>query len=124
MFMLYKPNFTGEQIVEQAQEEIAKLQNELVDPKELERARTLLRSDQITSLQSSLRRAQLLGQYEIFDGKPDLINSEMDKMLAVTPAEIQAAAKKYLTPERRFVLEIVPAPKAPPSGPAGQQESQ
>jgi len=124
MFMLYKPNFSAEQIVQQAQEEIAKLQNELVDPKELERARTLLRSDQITSLQSSLRRAQLLGQYEIFDGKPDLINSEMDKMLAVTPAEIQAAAKKYLTPERRFVLEIVPAPKAPPSGPAAQQESQ
>jgi zinc protease len=122
MFMLYKPNFSAEQIVQQAQEEIAKLQNELVDPKELERARTLLRSDQITSLQSSLRRAQLLGQYEIFDGKPDLINSEMDKMLAVTPAEIQAAAKKYLTPERRFVLEVVPAPKSPPSG-AAQKES-
>ena len=31
-------------------------------------------------------------------------------MLAVTPAQIQAAAKKYLIPEKRVVLEIQPAP--------------
>ena len=74
--------------------------------KELERARTLLRSERITSLQSSLHRAQLLGQYEILDGKPELINTDLEKFLAVTPAQIQAAAKKYLTPERRSVLEI------------------
>ena len=60
MFLLYKPNFTGDQIVEQVQEEIAKIQNEGVDAKELERARTLLRSERITALQSSFQRAQLL----------------------------------------------------------------
>jgi zinc protease len=114
MFLLYKPNFTPQQIVDQAQEEIGKIQSEGVDAKELERARTLLRSDRITSLQSSLRRANLLGQYEILDGKPELINTDLEKVLAVTPAEIQAAAKKYLTPERRAVLEILPAPSAPP----------
>ena len=32
-------------------------------------------------------------------------------MLAVTPAQIQAAAKKYLTPDKRAVLEIQPAPR-------------
>src|SRR5882672_4677817 len=113
MFLLFKPNFTPKQIVEQAQEEIAKIQNEGVDAKELERARTLLRSERITSLQSSLRRAQLLGQYEILDGAPQLINTDMEKFLAVTSAEMQAAAKKYLTPERRSVLEILPAPPKP-----------
>ena len=110
MFLLFKPNFTPEQIVGQAQEEIAKIQNDGVDEKELDRARTLLRSEHITSLQSSLHRAQLLGRYEIFDGKPDLINTDLQNFLAVTPAEIQAVAKKYLTPERRTVLQILPAP--------------
>ena len=43
---------------------------------------------------------------------PDLINTDLEKFLAVEPAEIQAAAKKYLTPERRSVLQIVPAPPA------------
>jgi predicted Zn-dependent peptidase len=47
-----------------------------------------------------------------------LINTELETLLKVTPAEIQAAAKKYLTPERRSVLEIVPAPKPQPSSAA------
>jgi predicted Zn-dependent peptidase len=110
MFLLFKPNFTPQQIVDQAQQEIAKIQNEGVDMKEMERARTLLRSERITSLQSSLHRAQLLGQYEILDGKPELINTDLEKFLAVTPAQIQAVAKKYLTPERRSILDIIPAP--------------
>ncbi len=109
MFLLHKPNFTPQQIVGQAQEEIAKIQNDGVDPKELERARTFLRSEYITSLQSSLHRAQLLGRYELFDGQPELINTDLENFLAVTPAQIQAVAKKCLTPDRRTVLEIRPA---------------
>jgi len=112
MFLLFKPNFTPQQIIDQAQDEIAKIQKDGVDPKELERARTLLRSDQITSLQSSLHRAQLLGRYEILDGKPELINTNLDNFLAVTSAEIQSVARNYLTPERRTVLQILPAPPA------------
>jgi len=112
MFLLFKPNFTPQQVIDQAQDEIAKIQKDGVGPKELERARTLLRSDQITSLQSSLHRAQLLGRYEILDGKPELINTNLDNFLAVTSAEIQSVAKNYLTPERRTVLQILPAPPA------------
>ena len=114
MFLLYKPNFTGDQIVQQVQEEIAKLQNEGVDPKELERAKTLFRSDHVTQLQSSHQRAKLLGLYEVLDGKPEYINTDLDRFLAVTPAQIQAAAKQYFTPDRRSVLQIAvgPAPQA------------
>lgn len=115
MFLLYKPNFTAEQIVGQAQEEIAKLQTEGVDPKELDRARTLLRSERITALQSSFQRARLLGQHEILDGNPELINTDLENFLKVPPAAIQAVAKQYLTPERRTVLEITPAPPAMPN---------
>jgi zinc protease len=119
MFLLFKPNFTPQQIIDQAQEEIAKIQNDGVDAKELERARTLLRSERITALQSSLHRAELLGKYEILDGAPQLINTDLAKFLTVTPAEIQAVAKKYLTPERRTVLQILPAP-----APAHPKENQ
>jgi predicted Zn-dependent peptidase len=121
IFVLYKPNFTGEQIVQQIQEEIGKLQNQPLDAKELDRIKTMMRASRVRSLQSSLTRAQQLAQYAVADGKPELINSEMDAMLAVTPAQIQAAAKKYLTPERRSVLMIQPAP--PASG-AQQKEGQ
>ena len=40
-----------------------------------------------------------------------MITSELDSFLAVTPAQIQAAVKKYLVPEKRVILEIQPAPK-------------
>jgi predicted Zn-dependent peptidase len=115
MFLLYKPNFTGDQIVQQVQEEIAKIQNDGVDVKELERARTLLRSERILALQSSFQRAKLLATYEVFDGKPEYINQELDRLLAVTPAQIQAAAKQYLTSERRSILQIAVGAKPQPS---------
>jgi predicted Zn-dependent peptidase len=92
MFLLFKPNFTGDQIVGQVQDEIAKLQNQPVDAKELERVKILIRAAEIKSLQSSLSRAK-------------------------TPAQIQAAARKYLTADKRAVLEIQPAPAAQ-GGPA------
>jgi zinc protease len=119
MFMLHKPNFTGKQIVDQVQEEIAKIQKSGVPADELERVRTYVRSGAIVQMQSALGRARLLAQYEVFDGNPGLINSELAQYLAVTSAQIQAVAKKYLTPEKRSVLQIVPAPK-PQSAKEGQ----
>src|SRR5579872_7132040 len=123
MFLLFKPNFTPQQIVDQAQDEIAKIQTEGVDGKELGRARTFLRSERITSLQSTLHRAQLLGRYEILDGKAELINTDLENFLAVTPADIQSVAGEYLTPERRTVMEILPAPTAA-NGIAGSEAQQ
>jgi predicted Zn-dependent peptidase len=111
MNLLHNPKFTGKEIVGQVQDEIAKIQNDGVDIKELERARTFLRATRIKDLQSALTRATLLAQYEMFDGNPELIASELDTFLAVTPQQVQAVAKKYLVPEKRVVLEIVPAPK-------------
>jgi predicted Zn-dependent peptidase len=110
IFLLYNPAFTPDQMISQVQDEIAKLQNEPVDAKELERVKTIMRASRIKELQSSHSRAVNLAQYALADGKPELINTELDAMLAVTPAQIQAAAKKYLTPDRRAVLEISPAP--------------
>jgi predicted Zn-dependent peptidase len=111
-FLLYKPNFTGQQIVAQVQDEIAKVQKDGVEAAEMERVRTTFRAARIDSLQSSLGRARLLGQYELLDGKAEWINNELEQYLAVTPAQLQAVAKKYLAPERRAVLEIQPAGRA------------
>jgi zinc protease len=110
MFLLHKPNFTGDQIVDQVQQEIAKLQDKLVDPKEFQRVKTLIRAGYIGNLQGSLSRAKALAQATIADGNPELINTELDRLLGVTPEQVQAVAKKYLTPDKRSVLEIVPAP--------------
>jgi predicted Zn-dependent peptidase len=116
IFMLHKPNFTGKQIVDQVQDEIAQVQKAGVPADELQRVRTFVRSASIVQLQGVLGRAKLLAQYEVFDGDPGLINTELQQFLAVTPAQIQAVAKKYFTPEKRTVLQIVPAPKGAKEG--------
>lgn len=112
LFLLHKPNFTGKQIAGQVQEQIDLLAAKGVDARELERARTQLRASRIKEVQSSLRRATLLAQYEMLDGNPAWITEELGQFLAVTPEQIQAVAKKYMTPEKRISLEIVPAPQA------------
>src|SRR5450432_2483325 len=111
MFLLYNPKFTADQVVAQVQDEIAKLQTAPLDDKELERVKTLVRAGVVRDLQGSLSRARALAQYELADGNAALINTELDAALSVTAGQIQAAAKKYLTPDRRAVLQIVPAPK-------------
>ncbi len=115
MFLLYKPNFTPKQIVDQVQEELAKLQDQPLDAKELQRVKTQVRAITIGGLQGSMSRARALAQFAITDGNPELINTELDRMMAVTAEQIQAAAKKYFTPAKRAVLEIVPAPAAQPA---------
>lgn len=109
MQLSYKPNFTGEQILAQVSEEIDKIRKEGVPMKELERARTFLRAFRVNELQSVMSRARLLGQYELFDGNPNYLNTELDQFMAVTPEQIQAVANKYLLPAHRDVLDIVPA---------------
>jgi predicted Zn-dependent peptidase len=110
MAFFHKPNFTAKQIVEQAEAEIARVKTEGVPPAELNRIRTFLRSNSIREVRTVLRRAMLLGQFEVFDGDPGLINTELSRFLAVAGEQIQAAAKKYCDPAKRSVLEIVPAP--------------
>jgi zinc protease len=108
MMLLYNPAFQGEQIVQQAQEEMARIQEDGVGADELARARTYLRASRVRQLQSSHRRAQYLGKYELLDGRPEYINTELEEFLAVTPEEIRAAARKYIDPGKRTVLHIVP----------------
>jgi len=112
MMLLYNPAFKAADIVGQVEEEIARIQKDGVDDKDLNRAKTFFRAATLSRLQGSMQRARLLGQYELLDGNPDFINTEMASFLAVTPAQVQAAANKYCVPDRRSLLEIAPAPPA------------
>ena len=80
-------------------EEIQKLHNNLIN-------------DAVRSRQSSLGRAQAIAEFALFDGDPTLINSELDELLKITPAQIKEAVNKYLNTDNRVLLDIVPAAKA------------
>ena len=109
MMLLYNPSFRSEQILAQVEEELDKIRTEGVDEAELERTRTYLRSSRIRQLQSSRSRAIFLGRYELLDGNPEYVNTELDDLVAVTSAGIRNAAREYFDPRKRTVLDIVPA---------------
>lgn len=63
-----------------------------------------------TSLQTRMARADTLAQGEAYAKDPLAYAKQADRTLRITPAEVQAAAVKYLT-TNRVVLSLVPAGK-------------
>ena len=59
-----------------------------------------------------LSRAILLVVYDVVAHDPDYFRKDLARFRAVTGAQIRAAAAKYLAPNARVVLTIVPGKKA------------
>jgi zinc protease len=81
---------------------------------ELTRLKQRLRSSFVFGLESTLSRAVELGEYELYWGDARNIARELEHYEAVTAADIQAAAARYLTDDRRVVVEITPKPRTTP----------
>ena len=78
-------------------EEIARLVSAPVTEKELERVRTAIRRGARGPRESVLSTAISLADDTALYNDPNRINTEHEKRLAVTAADIQKAAKAYLT---------------------------
>jgi len=54
-------------------------------------------------------KADKLNQYNVFVGRPDYFAEDLQRYLKITPQAVQAAAGKYLDPDRRVVVSVEPA---------------
>ena len=97
-------------------EEIARLQKEPIADWELQKAKSGARRSYITSLQTSLSRANNIGQYAVYYNDPNLINTRLDKVMAVTKEDVMRVANKYLVPTNRTVVITVPKAGGRPTG--------
>ncbi len=109
VFLLHNPAVTAEEVRGQVEAEFHRLAADGVGGAELERARTMIRSSRVAQMQSCLSRATTLGRYMLFDGDPDLINRDMQRLLAVSAEEIQDLARRLFRPDEIAVLQVVPA---------------
>ena len=103
-----RPGVKAEDVEASVYEEIARLQKEPIADWELQKAKNGARRNFINGLQSSLARANSLGQYAVYYGDPNLINTRLDKVSAVTKEDVQRVANKYLVPTNRTVVITVP----------------
>ena len=77
---------------------------------EVEKARASAKRGVVAQLQSSLQRAAIMSQDALFYNEPGRINTRVSRFAAVTPADVQRVAKKYLVAGNRSV--IITTPKA------------
>jgi predicted Zn-dependent peptidase len=89
-------------------EQITKVQQELITEKEFEKLRNQIESEFVTNNSRVAGISESLATYYMFFGDANLINNEIDRYLAVTREDIQAAAKKYLVKSNRVTLHYLP----------------
>jgi predicted Zn-dependent peptidase len=92
--------------------EIERLKTEPIADWELQKAKNTTRRNFIGGLQSSLSRALTIGQYTVYYNEPNLINTRLDKVVAVTREDVKRVANKYLVATNRTVVVTVPKAKA------------
>jgi len=97
-------------------EELEKVKTGKIEDWELQKARNVARRSYLGGLTSSLQRAVLMSQYAVYYNDPNLINTRLDRITAVTAADVQRVATKYLTPENRTVVITTPKPPAAAKG--------
>lgn len=89
-------------------EEIASIKSELISEREYQKIRNQQESSFVFNFGSNSGIASALATYEAYQGDANLINTEIDKYLAVTKEDIKRVANKYLNKENRLVLYWMP----------------
>ena len=118
---MVRPGKSPEEVEGLISEEVARLVSAPVTDKELMRVRTATRRNALFPRESVLSTAISLADNTALYNDPNRINSEPEKRLAVTAAEIEKAAKAHLRNSNRVVIVSQPAAAAPPRPAAPKQ---
>lgn len=96
-------------------EEIARLQTELISEEEYQKVQNMIENDFVSSNGSMAGIAESLANYHVYYGDANLINTEIERYREVTREDIKNAANKYLTKDKRVVLHYLPMSEKPES---------
>jgi predicted Zn-dependent peptidase len=90
------------------QEEIDRVQKELISEKDFQKIRNQRETEFIQKNSTVQGKAMQLANYHIFFGDANLINADIDRFMQVTREDIQRVAQQYLRNESRTVLYYLP----------------
>lgn len=93
-------------------DEIKLVREKGVTEEEFQKVRNQQEADFATSFGSMNARARNLARYHVFYGDANLINTELDRYMAVKREDLQRVAKEYLRDDRTQILRY-PVPAAP-----------
>ena len=102
---------TLEDLVSEMDEEIVKIQDQLISDRDYQKLQNKIENGFVNSNASIEGIANSLARYYMLYGDTNLINTEIDIYRSITREEIQDVANKYLNPNQRLVLEYLPETK-------------
>lgn len=104
--------FTSADLVKEIDEEIEKLQTELISERDFQKLQNIFEKQYVDQNDNVEGLAHNLATYYLLYGDVNLINTNIDIYRSVTREEIREVAKKYLNKNQRLLLDYVPEKKA------------
>ncbi|MDH5829583.1 pitrilysin family protein [Luteimonas sp. M1R5S18] len=108
VFALYKPTTDADAVVAAVDAEIAAIVADGVDAPTLARVKTQLLADWYNGMESFISRADTLAKLQLLWGDAEVANRIPGWIEGVTSADVQRAARTYLTAANRTVIDRVP----------------
>lgn len=102
------PN-TTEGILAQADEEIVKIQTDLISENDFKKLQNKYESQFVDANSDVEGIAENLASFYLLYGDVNLINTEADMYRSITKEEIREVAKKYLNTNQRLILDYTPS---------------
>ncbi len=113
--LIHDPTHTDADIIAAFDASIERITREPVTQEELDRARTQIRSSLYDLVGGGTRfgLADLLACFALFDNDPGRINRIEAEFARITPEFMLATAQRYLRPENRTILQVLPGAAQP-----------
>ena len=103
---------TLENLITEIDEEVSKIQKELISEKDYQKLQNQFESEFVNSNSTIEGIANSLAEYYVFyDGDTNLINKELDLYKSISREEIRNVAQKYLNTNQRLELHYLPEPQ-------------
>ena len=86
-----------------------------VTDQEIERAVALTETALVRQIEQVGERADLVSMFDQLFDDPERLNGELERLRAVTPADVSAFVERFLGADNRAVLTYVPETAKPPT---------
>lgn len=108
IFVGLKPKMDPEAAIKTVEKIVQELRTKPISQKELDKARNMLMKDYVDELKRISGRAHILAYYQAVYGDYTKVFTDLKKYQAVTIQDVQRVAKKYLAPEKRNIVIVMP----------------
>jgi zinc protease len=114
IWLSLRPDREISQALRIVDQELMRICNKLVSARELEKVKNRAELGFLQGLETAAGRAEQLGFFEVVAGDAQGLLSRLQALRAVTPRDIQRVARRYLKPQRRTRIHVLPAAEATP----------